>query len=257
MTRLSDVVERLDALLDTSGTPDYPPALNGLQFANSGSVSHVAAAVDFSGRVVRGCASLGADLLVVHHGMFWGGQQPIVGARHTVIRKLVAQNIAVYSAHLPLDRHPVVGNNVLLARELGLQPSQGFGRFQAIDVGVQGEADVETRVLVERCSAFAALHGGAVRVSGVPDDRRTRRWGIITGAGASSDALRDARAAGIDTLIAGEGPHHTAVEADDAGIVVIYAGHYATETLGVQAVARWLHEQFGLPWSFVASPTSL
>lgn len=257
MTRLSDVVARLDAVLDISGAPDYPSALNGLQFANGGLVSRVAASVDFSARVVRECAALGADLLLVHHGMFWGGQQPIVGARYETIRELVAQNVAVYSAHLPLDRHDSLGNNVLLARELGLEPVHGFGRFQTIEVGVQGATDLPTQTLIDLSATFAAKYGGAVRVTGISEGRRTRRWAIITGAGASSDTLREARAAGIDTLVVGEGPHHTAVEADDAGIAVIYAGHYATETLGVQALARWVEEQFGLPWSFVAAPTSL
>jgi putative NIF3 family GTP cyclohydrolase 1 type 2 len=85
--------------------------------------------------------------------------------------------------------------------------------------------------------------------------RRTRRWAIITGAGASSESLREAAAQGIDTLITGEGPHHTAVEAPELGIVVLYAGHYATETLGVTALAEAIGAEFGIPWSFVAAPT--
>ena len=87
--------------------------------------------------------------------------------------------------------------------------------------------------------------------------RRTRAWGICTGGGASSDTLREARERGLDTLIVGEGPHHTAVEADDSGIAVIYAGHYATETLGVRALAAHLSDRFGMPWVFLEAPTGL
>lgn len=257
MARLTDIVSHLDAVLDAAGTPDYPQALNGLQFANSGEISRVAAAVDFSATTIAGAVAAGADLLIVHHGMFWGGLQRFNGSEYDRVRALVQNNVAVYSSHLPLDRHGELGNGVLLARELSLAPSRGFGRFQAIDVGLSGESDVATSELVQRAAAFAAAHGGSVRATRFAETRRTRCWGLVTGAGASSDTLREAAAAGIDTLIVGEGPHHTAVEAAELGIVVIYAGHYATETTGVQALARVVSERFDIPWTFVPSPTGL
>lgn len=257
MAELALVVARLNLLLDVAATPDYGPALNGLQFANTGSVRRVAAAVDYSARTAGEAAAIGADFLLVHHGMFWAGLQPVVGARHEAVRTLVQHDIALYSAHLPIDRHPDVGNNVLLARTLELTPSRGFGRYQAIDVGVAGDDDVPTSLLVQRATAFAATHGGTVRTTAVAEGRRTNRWAILTGAGASSETLREAQNAGVDTLIVGEGPHHTAVEAADQGMVVIYAGHYASETLGVQAVASLISDEFGIPWSFIPSPTGL
>ena len=257
MADLARLVERLNALLEIPSTPDYPPAHNGLQFANSGVVQRAAAAVDFSARTVRDAAAAGADLLVVHHGMFWGSTQPIIGARYDAIRDLVRHDMAVYAAHLPLDRHPTLGNNVLLAHALGLKPTRDFGRFQTIAVGVSGDADVLTAELEQRAIAFAMQHGGSVRSTAIAEGRRTTRWAIVTGAGASSESLREAAAQGIDTLIVGEGPHHTAVEATDLGLTVIYAGHYATETSGVQALVQLVADEFGIETAFVEAPTGL
>jgi putative NIF3 family GTP cyclohydrolase 1 type 2 len=144
---------------------------------------------------------------------------------------------------------------VRLARALDLTPSAGFARYKTIDVGVMGESEVPTTELVERVQAFAARYGSTVRTSIPTGGRTTRRWAICTGGGASSDTLREARERGIDTLIVGEGPHHTTVEALEHDFCVVYAGHYATETLGVQAIGAWLEERFGVPWTFLHLPT--
>ncbi|HET7458909.1 MAG TPA: Nif3-like dinuclear metal center hexameric protein [Gemmatimonadaceae bacterium] len=252
------IVPYLDELLATRDTPDYGGAVNGLQLENGGTVTKVAAAVDFSLRTVDGAIAAGANLLVIHHGMFWGGATPIRGAAYQRLRRLIDHDVAVYASHLPLDRHATLGNNVLLARALGLQPAREFARYKTIAVGVSGDADIETAELIDRARTFAAREGGSVVVAGsASPDRRTRRWALCTGAGASSDTVREAIELGADTLIVGEGPHHTAVDADDAGLVVIYAGHYATETLGVRAVAQHVSERFGIPWAFVSAPTGL
>ena len=256
---LDEITGHLDVLLRTLEIPDYGGALNGLQVQNAGTVRKVAAAVDLSRRTIEGAAREDADLLLVHHGAFWGGVQPIRGALYDRLRLLFTHGIAVYASHLPLDLHPELGNNVRLARTLGLQPSGGFARFQTVTIGVRGETDLPTARLVERATAFARTHGGIVRMSPMLDGqgRRTRRWAICTGAGASSDTIREAVAEGIDTLIVGEGPHHTAVEAPEAGLAIIYAGHYATETLGVQALAEHVASTFHLPWAFIEAPTGL
>lgn len=257
MAKLTDVVAHLDALLNTTGIPDYPPALNGLQVENSGEVVRVAAAVDFSLRAVERAVSAGASLLLVHHGMFWSGLRAVQGAQYARLKLLFEHDVAVYASHLPLDVHATLGNNALLARELGLEASSGFARYQTIDVGLQGECECATAHLVDRARRLARQHGGDVVVTPHDHDRRTRRFAVCTGAGASSDTIREALAAGVDTLIVGEGPHHTGVEAADAGLVIIYAGHYATETLGVKAVGAHLEQEFGLPWSFLDLPTGL
>lgn len=252
---LRDIVSALDAELRTFDIPDYGGAMNGLQVANRGTVRKVAVAVDASRAAITEAAISGANLLLVHHGLFWGGAMPLTGVTYEKYRTLFGADIAVYSTHLPLDCHPELGNNVRLARALGLTPSGGFARYKTIDVGVTGEADEPTADLLARVEAFAARYGGSARTSVPAAGRTTRRWAICTGGGASTDTLREAREKGIDTLIVGEGPHHTTVEALEHDLCVIYAGHYATETLGVQALGAWIEAKFGVPWTFLHLPT--
>ena len=254
---LATITGHLDALLRTSEVPDYPGALNGLQVECRAPITRVAVAVDASLQTIQGALDAGANLLVVHHGLFWSGVQALRGNTYERFRRLLANDVAVYSSHLPLDVHPTLGNNALLARALDLDPAEGFARFQSISVGVAGLADVATESLAARADAIARAEGGALVSVGITAGRRTRRWAICTGAGASSDTLREAADANVDTLIVGEGPHHTGVDAAERGIAVLYVGHYATETFGVRALGAELERQFGLPWSFVAAPTGL
>lgn len=189
--------------------------------------------------------------------MFWGGVQPITEHRHKRLWMLVTHDVAVYSAHLPLDVHPEIGNNALLAAHLGLTSSGGFAPYQSIEVGLSGSSDLPTRVIAERAAALAVAHGGHLVATPFDGERVTRRWGICTGSGADSSTLRDAVQRGLDTLIVGEGPHHTAVEARELGIVILYAGHYATETLGVRALGDRLAREFGMTSTFIDAPTGL
>lgn len=251
MTTASEIAFFLDDLLGTDRVPDYPGAFNGLQLDRVGPVRKIAASVDVSLRSIELAIADGANLLIVHHGMFWSGTQRLVGLSFQRLRMLIGHELAVYSSHLPLDAHPALGNNVLLANALGLVAEKRFGLSHGIFVGVAGQCDVSSLQLLDRVQQAVAPWGGSVRSSFCSTDRRSRSWGICTGAGASLETLREAAATGIDTLIVGEGPHHTAVDAPDMGLVVIYAGHYATETLGVQALARASSEHFGIPWQFV------
>ena len=253
-----EIAGYLDELLSTASVPDFPNALNGLQLDNAGDVTSVAAAVDYSLETVRKAAEMKSSLLILHHGMFWSGLRPFVGAQRSKLQVLLQNNIAVYSSHIPLDLHATFGNNVLLCRELGLTYSDGFAFYKGVPIGLRGEEKIPTAELVERARSFARKHGGEVIASGRPlGGATTQKWGMCTGAGASSDTLAEVAAAGIDTLIVGEGPHHTAVEASDLGITIIYAGHYATETLGVRALATHLGEKFGLAVNMIDSPTGL
>jgi dinuclear metal center YbgI/SA1388 family protein len=252
------IAAHLDALLGTDTTPDYPNAVNGLQVDNRGGpVTHIAAAVDASSRTIDATAAAGADLLLVHHGLFWSGLQSVRGPSYARYRTLFDSDIAVYSAHLPLDRHPTLGNNALLARALGLEPTGEFARFQSIAIGVQGRTDQPTTALAAAADRFARQWGGTARTSAIEPGHITRRWAICTGAGADANTLRDAAALEIDTLIVGEGPHWTAVQAPEQDLVIIYAGHYATETLGVRALAEAAKAAFGIPWTFIDAPTGL
>jgi dinuclear metal center YbgI/SA1388 family protein len=233
-------------------TPDYSLALNGLQVDNKAPIHRIAAAVDCSQRTIRGAIDASANLLVVHHGLFWGGLQPLTGAHLERVRLLLEHDVALYSAHLPLDAHESIGNSFLLARELGLTPTGGFARYQNIFCGVQGTAD-----LVARCDEFSRRHGGQARSSAVVPARRTRQWAVVTGAGINADTLREAVDLRLDTIITGEGPHWSAVDAEEKGLVIVYAGHYATETPGVRALAEWMASRANVPWSFVEAPTGL
>jgi dinuclear metal center YbgI/SA1388 family protein len=257
MTPVHEIAEYADDLLQTKNTPDYPHALNGLQLENRSGITGIAAAVDFSTRTIKGAIAKSANLLVVHHGMFWEGSQRLTGPTYNRLRLLLENDIAVYSSHLPLDRHPMLGNNVLLARQLGLDPSGIFAHFEGISIGVSGESDLETAALAERARRFANDYDSELRITPFEKNRRTKRWAICSGAGASAETLAEAREMKIDTLIVGEGQHWTAVYAEENDLTILYAGHYATETLGVRALADHLGERFALPSSFMNAPTGL
>ena len=257
MNTARELAQLANELLRCRETPDYPLALNGLQVDNRAPVTRIAAAVDCSQRTIRGAIDAGANLLVVHHGLFWGGLQPLTGAHLDRVRALLEHDVALYSAHLPLDAHETFGNSALLARELGLTPAGGFARYQTVFCGVQGTADLETTTLVTACDAFARRHGGQAIASAIDPGRRTQRWAVVTGAGINSDTMREAVDCGLDTIVTGEGPHWSAVDAAEKGLVIVYAGHYATETTGVRALAEWLAARAAVPWSFVAAPTGL
>ncbi len=257
MPTLAELSSYMDDMLRTSETPDYPPALNGVQVHTEVEITRIAAAVDAREKTILAAVESGAQLLLVHHGLFWGGIQPLVGPQLRRVRALMGSRLGLYASHLPLDAHPEIGNGVLLARELGLIPTGTFARFTTIEVGVTGETDITTSDLIAKARAFATEWDGQAVAPPVDADRRTRRWGVCTGAGASTDTLREASSLGIDTLIVGEGPHHTAVESDEMGIVVIYAGHYATETLGIRALAERVSRTFDVPWVWLHAPTGL
>ena len=257
MPTLSEIAEYLDDLLRITAIPDYPNAVNGIQVDSDDDIVRIAAAVDARERTIREAVGAGANLLLVHHGLFWGGVRPLRGPALRRVDALITGRLALYSAHLPLDAHPTLGNNVLLARELGLTPAFGFARHHTIDIGVGGDSNVPTAGIIARATEFAQRYGGSVRHTPSEQGRATRRWAICTGAGASHDTLEEAALRSVDTLIVGEGPHWTAIDAEESGIVVIYAGHYATETLGVQALAADLSARFAIPWSFLHTPTGL
>jgi dinuclear metal center YbgI/SA1388 family protein len=254
---LTDIAAYCDELLGTKTTPDYPPALNGVQVGHHGPVRKIAAAVDASLTTIQRAAAAGANLLLVHHGLFWNGLRPITGTHEARIRALFAHDIAVYSSHLPLDAHATYGNSALLARELGLTVNGPFARHEQIHCGVRGAADLDTAGLIEQVTAWAQPLGHHTVASRIPAGHRTRTWAICSGAGAQVSNLREAYETGVDTLIVGEGPHWSAIDAEEHGLVIIYAGHYATETLGVRALAAHLGDRFALPWTFLHAPTGL
>jgi dinuclear metal center YbgI/SA1388 family protein len=248
---LAVMVKYLDALLRTAEFKDYDRACNGLQVENLGSIHRLAAAVDASLATVRLAITSRADLLIVHHGLFWGPAHPWTGKRYEMIRLLLDHDLAVYSSHLPLDAHPKLGNNVRLSTALGLKKLKPFFFDRGQHLGFQGQATMQRRNLA-RCLQKATGVEPLI-IPGGPEI--CRRIGVVTG-GAGSE-LKIAAAEGVDTFITGEGPHWTYALAEELGINVVYGGHYATETFGVKALASHLARRFKLPWLFVNHPTGL
>jgi dinuclear metal center YbgI/SA1388 family protein len=253
---LQDVVEYLDTYLRIGEVPDYENALNGLQVENSGGVRRVAAAVDASAHSIGEAVRLGCDLLLVHHGLFWDGNRPVAGGRYRRLKQLLQHDVAVYAAHLPLDVHEEVGNNVLLARRLGVEVEGGFGEYRGIEVGCWGRIDATREELAGR---LGDVLGPGVRSGGVlvlpHGPARIGTVGVLTGGGGG--LIGAARGAGLDAYITGEGSHHTYFDAEEGGINVFFGGHYATEVWGVRALGEHVAGRYGLGYEFIDHPTGL
>ncbi len=248
---LRELQSYLDAYLHIAEIADAPTALNGLQVENGGAVTSLVAAVDATqqtiDRVVAECPP--GTLLIVHHGLFWDGNAAVSGRRYRRLKALLDHDVAVYSAHIPLDVHAIVGNNAVLARELGMLDPVPFDSYRGMPFGASGHLIMSRETLVSRLRQL--LYTGGPLGAGGPET--TTRGGVITGA--AGFRIGAAAAAGLDTFITGEGMHHTVFDALELGINVLYAGHYATETVGVKALVAHVAAQFGLPWAFHDHPT--
>jgi dinuclear metal center YbgI/SA1388 family protein len=256
--RLQALVDYLVQYLRIGEIPDEPNAMNGLQVENRGEVGLIVAAVDASQASIDHAAArsreLGAPpLLLVHHGLFWDGNRPVVGRRYRRLAAMLAHDVALFAAHIPLDVHPEVGNNAVLARELGLNEVTTFDTYKGVPLGYQGTV-AGGAARGELVSRLDRLLGTRARlIPGGPE--QVSRVGVITGAAGSRISV--AREAGIDTFITGEGGHHSFFDAMELGLNAIYAGHYATEQVGVKALAAHLAPRFGVGWEFFDHPTGM
>jgi dinuclear metal center YbgI/SA1388 family protein len=251
MASLSEIVRYTDRFLRIHHVSDWGNALNGLQIENSGPVTRIGAAVDVSARVLTEAARKNVDLLVVHHGLFWRGLQPIRGALRRQLRLAFENDIALYSAHLPLDIHPRVGNNAQLSAALGLKAPQPFLEEKGQPVGLKLRGSMSRGELVRKLKK--ALKGSIKIFDFGP--KQARAIGIVSGA-AGSEIYRVAEE-NIDTFITGEAPHWAAVAAEELGINLLLGGHYATEVFGVKALAAHLSKRFRVAWEFIDCPTGL
>ena len=248
---LNELTSHLDEYLRIDEVPDSSNALNGLQVAGPERVERLAAAVDATASSIAAAAEWGADLLLVHHGLFWDGNRPVTGRRYRRLRALIDAGMGVYSAHLPLDVHEEVGNNAVLASELGVRVEGTFGEYKGLPLGVRGRLELSREAL---CARLDDLLGGRVKlIPGGPE--RVTEVGVLTGGGGSY--VSAAVDAGLDALVTGEGSHHTYFDAMEGGLNLYYGGHYATETWGVRALAERLAERYGLEWTFIDRPTGL
>lgn len=229
------------------------PSLNGLQVEGKPEVHKIAVAVDSSLKTFEQAAEVGADMLIVHHGLFWGKPLALRGPHKKRLQFLLENNISLYAAHIPLDAHKEVGNNWGLARLLGMAELQDFGSWQGKAIGVRGRfpnpitlrelADTVEKQLGESVLVHA---GGKLEIGSL---------GIISGA-AARDVVTAAEA-GLDAFLTGEPKHDCFHDPFEYGINALYAGHYVTETVGVNLLAEKLYEEFQLPGEFLLLPTGL
>ncbi len=229
-------------------------ALNGLQVAGAQEeIGRIAFAVDASMEAFRRAAEWKADLLFVHHGLFWGEEQPVTGGRYRRLRQLVETGLALYAVHLPLDMQPEFGNNAGLALLLGLRDVRPFGTHRGKKIGLRGELE-PPRTLPEIADRVC---GGERQALGVLPfgPERLRHVGVVSG-GAARDAL-EAIDEGLDLFITGEASHSIYHSCLEAGLSVIFGGHYLTEQWGVKLLAEKLQRETGLETAFIDLPTGL
>ncbi|EEB73390.1 Nif3-like dinuclear metal center hexameric protein [Thermococcus sp. AM4] len=246
-----ELVAFLDEYLQVSAYPDK--SSNGLQVEGRDEVERIAFAVDTTLRTIERAAKGKADMLIVHHGMIWGGLNYITGIHYKRLKALIENGLNLYVAHLPLDAHPEVGNNVGLLRLLDLEPRGPFGEYKGLSIGFYGEFE-EPQPIEKVAQIMAEKLDTTVRTYEF-GEREVKTVGAISGAGAF--ALEEAYRKGIDLLITGEFSHADYLTALDLPQSVLVAGHYKTETLGVKALMELIREKFGLSVFFIDEPTGL
>lgn len=249
---LRDIVSLLDTTLRIREVHDAPVALNGLQVENNGCVTKVALAVDGTQKTLEDAIAAGADMLVLHHGLYWAGLRPMTGWWKRKIETCLQHNLAVYGAHLPLDIHPTLGNNACIARELNLQDIEPELDCHGCKIGLAGEFMGTVGELRER---YASITGA--RVTGVVHDAAAPAGRVVVCSGSGGPEIYQVQTKGYTTYLTGEENHWVQNAALDMGVNILYAGHYATETFGVRAVGEFLRESFGLPTVFIDNPTGL
>jgi dinuclear metal center YbgI/SA1388 family protein len=248
---LAQIVCYTDEHLRIREIDDWANALNGLQVENSGTVTKIGGAVDASSRTIQAAIAAGVNFLVVHHGLFWPGLQPIAGGRRRMFDQILRHDLAIYSAHLPLDIHSHLGNNSQLATALGFEQTAPFFEAKGQRIGLRIDVKIPRDDLAQKLEQSL---GESIRTFAF-GPAETKSIGLITG-GAGSEIYEVSRE-GIDTFITGEAPHWAAVAAEELGINLLLGGHYATETFGVKALAAHLSKRFDLPWQFIDFPTGL
>jgi dinuclear metal center YbgI/SA1388 family protein len=243
----------LSGLLSVREIEAIDPSRNGIQVGRrTAEVRKVAFAVDASRESFRRASQWGADVLFVHHGLFWDRPVRLDGTLYERVRALVESDMALYASHLPLDVHPEVGNNAGLARHLGLTEIRSFGAYKGVKIGCKGL--LASPLSLEE--VLRLLGAGATGVRSLPfGPEKIRSVGIVSG-GAPYEALQ-AAAEGLDLFITGEGAHGVYHDCLEAGIHAIFAGHYYTETFGVRLLCEKLAAETGLETRYLEVPTGL
>ena len=251
---LLELVAYLDNYLNHERYTDS--SLNGLQVEGRSEVATIALAVDASQAAIDQAVEQGADLLLTHHGLFWGRPTALCGMMGRRVKRLMQADVSLYVSHLPLDAHPEVGNNAELVRLLGLAGAEPFGEYRGATIGFIAQAEPGLRLsqLVERITTQLGTPAAEMRVWGEPAGL-IKRIGIISGGAASS--IEEAIAAGCDAFITGEPSYGSLFPAIEQQVPLICAGHYYTETVGLQALGRQLEAACGVSTFFIAEPVGL
>lgn len=230
------------------------PSINGIQVQRRNpEIARVGLAVDACQESFRRAAEESCDMLFVHHGIFWGRESAITGTHYERIRLLIEHDLALYAAHLPLDLHPRFGNNARMARALGLEQVRPFGSYHGTAIGVEGHVAAPAR-LDDICTT---LFGGPEHALSVLPVGPQRIESVAVVSGGAPRLVSEAIAKGIDLYITGDASHTIYHEALEAGINVIFGGHYQTEVWGVRAVGEYLADELGLETTFIDVPTGL
>ncbi len=249
MTARKDIVEFLDERLDIGSFSDR--SNNGLQVEGAHRVPKIAVATDAAMATYKKTIEAGCQMLVTHHGLIWGGIDYITGRNYQQISFLIKNDLNLYAAHLPLDAHPEVGNNAVLTNQAKLTEVTPFGEYHGVKLGYSG---VLPHKMTNRqlASIWKPLISGEPRILDF-GPTQNRKIGIVSGGGAS--CMGEAIANGFDCLVTGEGDHPNYHEAKEGKINVVYLGHYASETVGVKAVASELEGRFKVETVFIDEPT--
>ncbi len=245
----SDLVSHLDSFLEIDRYHDR--SNNGLQVQGSERVERIAFAVDACQASIEAATRAGAQMLITHHGLFWSEHLQVTGAHHRRLRALFDAGLNLYAAHIPLDAHAEVGNNIQLARIAGLVDIEPWGSHKSDTIGFIGNLPKPTDVQVLRRRVERGI-GKANLVQGVGESLRVA---VCSGFGVT--LMYEALAAGADTLLTGETSHQWFQAVAEHPLKVIYGGHYNTETIGVQVLAQHLSQMFGVETLFVDLPTGL
>lgn len=251
MPELCEIITYCNERLNVTGITDFPGAENGLQVSNNGNVTRIGASVDAGLVPFQEAAHRKIDLLIVHHGMFWNPLKQLTGVNYDKVKILLDSNIALYSSHLPLDAHPEIGNNAILASKIGVRVEGGIFNYEGTDVGLKTSSPGSRQDIKESLTAVFGQTPKAIEFG----SRKPEHLAILTGSGAS--VLSEMTREGVDTLITGELRQQHFNLAQELGLNLYLCGHYATEIFGVCALATELSQRYGIPWEFVKTDCPL
>ena len=229
----------------------HDSSANGIQVENRAPINKVALAVDACLEAIEKAAAQDCNLLIVHHGLFWGAQQLMIDPHYSRIRALIEADMALYAVHLPLDAHPQLGHNAQIARALELCQTEPFALYHGKAIGVRGSLTAAASreelkpVLTEKVGTGAFFTFGPETIQTV---------GIVAGSATEPDLFREMKNQGIDLFITGEPKHGAWYMARELGLNIFYGGHYQTETFGMKALAAHLRETLNLPAVFIDTP---